>query len=879
MTDRVLRLFLMAMLFLSGVGALGAQVSWAKCFANGLGHEMPAVLAVMAAVMGGMALGAGAMDRRLAGSASPGLWYAGLEWVIALWGCAAVLVIPLINDAALQWIGSDPSPLRHWLMAFALPFAALLPATAAMGATLPAMDRWLAPLWPGQRCIGALYAANTAGAVSGALAAAFVALPLLGLTRTLAVFAQLNLLCGALAWVVAARPRAASGGAHRPGPNPANAAATATPRSAAAAIEPAGWRVQPIIFLTGVLGLGLETLVVRLLSQVLENTVYTYAVTLAVFLLANVFGAAAYQRWWRDRPQANWLGTSLTASAVACVLAGALLARGHHVFGACREMLGPTDWGRLAAETATAGLVLGLPAFWLGAVCATLLQVARGPDGGVGRALAWNTLGAALAPILFGVVLLPQLGGGLTWTLVVLGYGALALWFAPRRAVWAVVALALWAVWPPDLRLIRLEQGERLLAFRAGAMASVSVLEDGLGDRMLRVNDRFQMGGTAAAGRLRLQAHVPLLLHPQPRRALFLGTGTGITLGAGTLHPELECDGVELLPEVIELMRWFEPENFGAARLPRVRWHVADARRFVRVGSDRYDVIVADLFHPARDGAGTLYTVEHFRAMRARLSEGGLVCQWLPLYQLRLSVLRMIVGSFLEVFPDAQAWWLDWNADTPVLGLVGRGDGGPAARRPVGWHPQWIETRRPAAAALEADLKRLALSDSVRLFGRLAADAPALRRMASGAPLNTDDHPRVMFEAPRAGGEPVLTLRPFAELLAQWAACDVSSALGFSADAAAFGQRVARFRQARDEYVLGLVVEAERRPETALEHYIRSAELSPDFTAGYAQCLSRAALEAARRPAAVRAMLERLMRAQPDRPAARELYERLEGER
>lgn len=875
-TERWFRAALVALLFLSGFGALGAQVAWAKLFANGLGHELPAVLAVVAAVMGGMALGAGVFDAPLARARTPGFWYGALEAAIALWGCASVLLIPLANDAALRLVGLDVSPLRHWFVAFALPFFALLPATAAMGATVPAMDRWLAPLWGGQRCLGALYAANTLGAVSGALAAAFVVLPALGLTRSVALFAQANLLCGVAAWLLALRGRErATASAEAPSQANTNAEPPLQP-----VVSPPGalsvGRVHVTIFLTGLLALGFETLGVRLLSQVLENTIYTYAVTLAVFLGATALGAAAYQRWWRGASPSALVGTLLAATASACALEGLVLAGAPEIYRTSRDVLGSGTARGIAAEMATAATVIALPAFLMGAICAALLQSARGPTGGAGRALAWNTVGAALAPALFGVLLLPRLGGRLAWALLALGYFALALSLAPKRALWSGAVLLAWMNWPVDLRLMRLEEGERVRAFRTGVMASVAVVEDAAGERALRVNNRFQMGGTAAAAREHLQAHVPLLLHPSPRRALFLGTGTGITLGAATVHPALECDGVELLPEAERLMAEFEPHNFGAARLPQVRMHVADARRFVRVSRERYDVIVADLFHPARDGAGTLYTVEHFHALRWRLTPGGQAWQWLPLHQLDDRLLRTIAGSFLAVFPDATAWWLDWNADTPVLGLMGW-KARPASEGDTNrWHPLWLEARRERAPALDEQLKRLALTDSVRLFGRLAADNQTLRRLAADAPLNTDDHPRVMFESPRLGQGGVLNLRRLAELLAAWRECDVRGALRMKNEVGPFVDRVERFRRARDEFVLGQIADAAGDRAGALDLYVRSAELSEDFTAGYAQCLTWAAIQARSQPEAARALLQRLVAAQPDRPAARELLQRLE---
>src|SRR5205085_1367648 len=137
--------------------------------------------------------------------------------------------------------------------------------------------------------------------------------------------------------------------------------------------------------------------------------------------------------------------------------------------------------------------------------------------------------------------------------------------------------------------------------------------------------------------------------------------------------------------EVLAVIPRFEPQNFAPGRQPALKLHLADARRFVRATTTRYDVIVADLFHPARDGAGSLYTLEHFQAIRERLSPGGIFCQWLPLHQLDEEMLGIIIRTFLEVFPEAQAYLLRFNVDAPVIGLMACSDW-------PRYSTQWVES-------------------------------------------------------------------------------------------------------------------------------------------------------------------------------------------
>src|SRR5688572_13894251 len=155
---------------------------------------MPALLAVVAAYMAGMAIGAWWISRRVL--RNPAKAYGLLEIAIGLWACATTGFIPMANGAALKWIGVQPSVAWHWFVAFAVPFVVLLPATAAMGATLPVIERFVTPLTHSGRSVGALYAANTLGAVTGVLCSTFLILPQLGLRVTLFIFAALNLSCG-----------------------------------------------------------------------------------------------------------------------------------------------------------------------------------------------------------------------------------------------------------------------------------------------------------------------------------------------------------------------------------------------------------------------------------------------------------------------------------------------------------------------------------------------------------------------------------------------------------------------------------------------------------------------------------------------------------
>jgi spermidine synthase len=536
------------------------------------------------------------------------------------------------------------------------------------------------------------------------------------------------------------------------------------------------------------------------------------------------------------------------------------------------RQFGDTSPSVLAAELLTAGAVFALPTFFMGAAFSHLAQLAREQCGRIGNVLALNTIGAALAPIVCSVALVPLIGASGTLTAVAVTYLALVFGLPqPRRSftVTCTTLVFLLLAFKGSLRIVDTPEGGKVLSFREGVMASVAVIEDADKSRTLRVDNRFQMGGTASADAEYRQAHIPLLLHPAPRRALFLGVGTGISFGAASLYPELKSDGVELLPEVAEVMSSFESKNFSPLQQADLKLHIADARRFVRSSSAQYDVIIGDLFHPYRDGAGALYTREHFAAVRERLATNGLFCQWLPLHQFDAATLRVVVRTFLAEFPNAQAWLLRFNVNAPVLGLVGwNGE--------HSFQSNQIESRL-TGPRLAGEIQRLALADSIRFFGHFVAGAENLRRFSDGAGLSTDDNPRVTFMAPRLSYQ--RDAKPYASLMALLEAVKTNNAnevsLSRSFRDAEFAHRLSTYIAARDIYLRGLILDVEGQRDEAFDAYIESARRSADFTSGYAQCLSAVSVIANSDPVRAKKILGRLVEAQPKRPVAKELLERL----
>ncbi|MCY7315397.1 MAG: spermidine synthase [Rubrivivax sp.] len=898
----------------SGFSALGLQIVWTQQSATWLGHEAAGMLGVVTAFFGGLALGALAFGPRIQRSRRPLRWYVGCEAVVAAWALLLGLLITPASSLLMALTGAQPSAGWQWSVAFAGTLLLLLPATAAMGATLPAMERLLARAGRTRQPVAALYAANTFGAVAGVLAAAFWLVPAWGLSRTAAACAALSLASAAAAWW-------ALGDDAVPG------AAAQQPKAAGSASSASQRLLVLRLAATGCLGIGYQVLMVRALSQVAENTVYTFALLLAVYLVGTAVGAAVLHRVLRGRAaDPRWTDRLLCGLALACLLGTASLWALAPVHAALRGAFGDGMAAALAAEAALALMTFGAPTLVMGALFSLLAQQAAaqqapgpglgstaglgpGPGSGsglslgLGRALGINTLGAALGPLLVGVLLLPAVGLKMALMVLVAGYLALSSRMALRAPpTWGVAGAALaLAAWAPPLVTVDVPPGGRLVSHQEGVLAAVSVVEDAAGAQWLHIDNREPEGSSVTALADGRQALLPLLLHPAPQRALFLGLGTGVTAATAAEDRALHVDAVELLPEVVRAAALFTPALAPGVNHPRLTVHVADARRFVRAAGPAYDLVVSDNFHPARSGSAALYTAEHFAAVQARLAPGGLFCQWLPLHQMDLDTLRSIVRTFTAVYPQAWAMLATNSLDTPVLGLV--------ARQGAGRVSLAATRQRLAGALLERSPAEWGVDDELALLGSIVAGPAALRRWSAVAPLNTDDHPLVGYLAPRITYAPATLPR---ERLLQWlaevsvepgevvdtdsdadagagmgagtgartgATTDASTGAGTGASTgASTGADAARLRNYRAARLLYLNAGRGVRPTADVRLMLQQVQapllaalqLSPDFRPAYEPLLRMAQALGRTDPAAAAALLRELHRLQPAWPQAQE---------
>ncbi|MCG8316018.1 MAG: hypothetical protein MI976_22630 [Pseudomonadales bacterium] len=905
-------LLLYGVVLFSGFAGLGYQMAWTRMLSVSLGHEFTAVLAVVAAFFVGLSLGGLLFNKALRNTQAPLHWYVVLEIVIGLWALILMIVLPSYNQLSALLIGTDPKPLWHWSVAFIASLLVLLPATLAMGATLPAAHRVAESLANARHGIAGLYSVNTGGALLGTLVATYGLLPALGLSHTLILFACINFVIAALLWFCIPRKNSVLNTDSILNSNDAPSSPP-TSNTLSSIRGSANRSLFAVLFFTGLLGLGYEILVIRVLSQILEGTVYSFAAVLSIYLLGTSLGAAFYSRHrstLNNSTLNNETERQITERLIAavsffCLLGTALLWATDSIYQHVFQSFGPGNLAAMFAELCVAVVVFLLPTIAMGALFSHLAQRAANPHG-LGAALGINTLGSAFAPLLFGVLLLPNLGALETLVILAISY-TLVPWLLGADVSWLrfkipllTCAIALVLV-PGPLRFVSAPQGSELLTYEEGVLAAVAVVEEPDGSRHLKVNNRFTMGGTASRFSDHRQTHLPLLWQGgDAQRALYLGLGTGITFQAAQYYPKLKATGVELIPEMLPFMRHFGVDVKGNHWPMPPKVIAADARRFILADNAQYDVIIAEVFHPSRDGAGSLYTVEHFRAVRERLSPQGLFCQWLPLFQLDLDTLRLITRSYLEVFPNAQMHLAHFSLRQPLLCLLG-GNG------LKGFEENWL-LKRVHDRSLQQQLVKTRLNSDFALFGGYLGGPQALDLFAQGVPLNTDDHPHVIFDAPsfvygnpESAAERLLelvtllapqrgTLLNHASILNLTSKSNASvkdvltneSSLNNPSTRLTFAQRLENYWRARDAFLaagVGVVPSSDIRSMVTQTSgkLLAAVRLSNDFLPAYDPLLQMAQSVYAVDPTMAHNLLIALDQANPTLPDARRLYRKMFG--
>lgn len=708
---------LQALVFASGAAGLAYEVSWTRQLGLTFGQTARAAAIVLSAYFMGMAIGYALAGARSARMRHPLGGFAAAEVVVGAWAFAVPGLLTLMPGSV---DGLGPRVLLALLV--------LLPGTTALGASLPFVAQAAAGgRLAGTESVARVYAANLAGAVLGVAASTLMLAPT-GVVATSWVAAAVSITVGGLAWGLRTRLGGGSGHATSPPPAPPSDRLWL----AAAAISGFGALAAQVLF-------------VRLFSLIFHNSTYTFAAILLVVLVALSVASAAGGRLLRCfAPQKAMAAAALVAATgLPLSVLAFLQLQGIHYF----------SWGGsfttyIAAATGLVAAVVFVPVLAMGLILPLAWHLAGAdhrPGPTVGRLTTANTLGAALGAISTSFVLVPMLDLWWSFAVVATIYVLLAVLVTPtlqhRRAWLAGAALAggtIVGAMAVSSTVDGLGEDDRLVQRFAGPYGWTDVTTD-TDDYKLRMRHNLHYGlGSRSSSAMQLrQGQFPLLLHPGPRQVAFIGLATGVTASAALEHPDIERITVmELIPEVVDAARLFGAENHGLLDDARVQLRVGDGRNVLGADTERYDVIVSDLFVPWESKTGYLYTVEHFTAVRQRLADGGLFCLWLAGWQVGQQEFETIANSLREAFPHVAIWQLSRSEHRPLFAMVALEAPRQLSRASL---QARMAQRRPPYRGSEKVLR--SADDVVEWY---LGDWEPL----PGVPLNTDEHPIVEFSAP-----------------------------------------------------------------------------------------------------------------------------------
>lgn len=761
--------------FISGAAGLAYQLAWMRYLALFLGHTSYAVMAVLAAFMGGLAIGNALSGRIADRAAKPLALYAWLEAGIGLYA----LIFPAYYAAcgagyvelAKAW---QPGTGGLFVLKLGFSLLLLLIPTIGMGATFPVMTRYVTRSLAELRGrVAWLYAINSAGAVAGCVIADFWWIPAFGLEFTVFGAACLNLLAALLSFAISLRT----------GERPA-AIEEAAPAQTPAAVE----RYTPAELRWAVWGIGASGFVAmlyeiawtRLLALAMGSSTHAFSIMLITFITGIAVGAAIISRWKNSGGSLRafaWAELALAATVLASMFfydslpywfvhLASLLARKPEAYPVYQALQAAICFSVMLLPTICLGLTLPLAS----RIATTAVE---GAGRAVGRVFAINTLGTVLGTMVTALWLMPGLGLARTFAvgagvnaligLVILGRHRLG-W---RHALAAPAGLAVFVYlagviftdrWQTtfalgfwrqnDFNLTQRQfreaaEAKSLKYVRDGAGATVTIaskMTGGVEELALTVNGKVDASTGDDRPTQLLCGHLPMLLHPNATQALVVGFGSGMTVDAVARHASLErVDVVEISPEVVEAARFFSGYTGNVHDHPKVHTAIDDAKSFLKTTDRTYDVIISEPSNPWMAGVAGVFTGEYYANCKDRLRPGGLMTQWVQTYETDDATFALVLRTFTTVFPHVSIWQ---PAGSDLLLIGSDRPAYPALRDFI---------RRFEEPGVRESLARIDIDRPVALLAREIISWPNGASFVHPAgPIHTDFFPELEYRAQRA---------------------------------------------------------------------------------------------------------------------------------
>jgi spermidine synthase len=741
----------------SGCAALIYEVVWFQLLQLSIGSSAVSLGVLLGIYMGGMCLGSLLLPRYLNRSWHPLKVYAALEAGIGVFGVIVLFAVPIVGQIYTQIAGTGQANL--FLRAIVASIC-LLPPTLLMGATLPAIARWVETTPRGVSWLGYFYGGNLAGAVAGSLLAGFYLLRVYDMPTATAVAVVLNVVVAGLAMVVAGR-------------TPHTVITAEGSESLPTPITAEGARLVYIaIALSGLTALGSEVVWTRVLSLLFGATTYTFSLILAVFLVGLGIGSslgAALARGVRNPKTAlGWMQLGLCA----CLAWAAYSTADSLPFWPINPSISTSPSFTFQLDLMRAIWVMLPGAMLWGASFPLALAgvAAPGQDSArlVGSVYAANTVGAILGALITSLGLVGTVGSqvtqqaligvaamsGLLMLMPATGEKRSALTSTPVVVIGIALIAGLLARSVPPLPGILVAYGRyaatwvgqnEIVYVGEGVTASVAVSRTPSG--VLNYHNAGKVQASSEPQDMRLQrmlGHITTLVPKTPTKVLVIGCGAGVTAGAVSIDPMVKDQTIAeiepLVPRVVSTH--FAEHNFNVVANPKVKVHLDDARHYLLTTDEKFDAITSDPLDPWVKGAATLYTREFFQVVKSHLNPGGVVTLFVQLYESTDSAVKSEIATFLEAFPNGAVFANTVNGQGYDLVLFGQLEAGKI-------NVDTVQARLddPANAAIAQSLREIGIFSAVDLFGTYAGRRSDMKGWLSDAIINTDRNLKLQYLA------------------------------------------------------------------------------------------------------------------------------------
>jgi spermidine synthase len=739
----------------SGCSALIYEIVWFQLLQLAIGSTTVSLAILLTVFMGGLCIGSIGLPRLFSARHHPLRIYAAVELGIGVCGLLAVVGIPLISRMYWSWAGGG---LTGMLLRGLIAGIALLPPTILMGASLPAIVRWVESSPRGISWWALLYGGNTLGAVFGCLLAGFYLLRIYDVAVATYAAVAINVVVAVLSFLLATQGEAVG--------------ATSTDEEPAP--EPGAGMVYFVIAVSGACALGAEVVWTRLMGMMLGSTVYVFSIILAVFLTGLAGGSAAASaliRRMRDslpaRVALGWcqlllvLGIAWTAYMIAEALP----------YWNATPLLDSNPGVTFRADLFRCFCAL-LPSTLLwGAsfplACAAIASPERDSGKLVGGIYAANTLGCIVGALGVSLILVPWIGTQQSQR-VLLVLSAVAGWAIVVPHLWkrrspalaaaiAVVSLAAtgflaWRVHAIPGQVIAYGRrvtisgaSSTLLYTKEGINSSVAITQWNDGAYEIDVNGHVEATTEPFDMKLqRMVGHLPGILHPDPKSVLGIGFGAGVSAGTFTRYPGIQkitiCEIEPIIPPTST--RYFGPQDYRVMLNPKTHIVYDDARHYVLTTPDKFDIIASDPLDVFVKGTAAIYSKEYFESVKQHLKPGGMFTLYVPLYESDFTTVKSELATFFAVFPHGTIWAN--TVDGQGYDMVFMGQDGPLQ---IDLDAVEQRLERADYSPVRQSLREIGLNSAIDLMATYAGQRSDLEPWIRGVPINRDRDLKLQYLA------------------------------------------------------------------------------------------------------------------------------------